>query len=122
MISLTPKLLESYPYSRYADPKTIQRGHAIANFVHVAVANRVGTEGEVTFWGNSFVANAFGKLIKKAGTKEQVLIADLDISQNARIREGWPRARSASPTVPGTYSTSITRAFRRRSWRRFGSC
>ena len=28
MPSLTSKLLESYPYSRYADPKTIQRGHA----------------------------------------------------------------------------------------------
>ena len=28
MIKLTPKLLDSYPYSRYADPKTIQRGHA----------------------------------------------------------------------------------------------
>ena len=50
---------------------TIQRGHAIANSVHVAVANRVGTEGQVTFWGNSFVCNAFGKFLKKAGTKEE---------------------------------------------------
>ena len=28
MASLTSKLLDSYPYSRYADPRTIQRGHA----------------------------------------------------------------------------------------------
>jgi non-specific serine/threonine protein kinase len=28
MIRLTPKLLDSYPYSRYADPRTIQRGQA----------------------------------------------------------------------------------------------
>ena len=49
---------------------TIQRGHAIANAVHVAAVNRVGTEGEVTFWGNSFVCNAFGKFLKKAGTKD----------------------------------------------------
>ncbi len=28
MAVLTPKLLDKFPYSRYADPKTIQRGHA----------------------------------------------------------------------------------------------
>jgi uncharacterized Zn finger protein len=28
MARLTPQLLESYPYSQYADPKTIQRGRA----------------------------------------------------------------------------------------------
>src|SRR6185436_5287559 len=52
---------------------TIQRAHAIANSVHVAVVNRVGTEGPTTFWGNSFVCNPFGKFIKKSGTKEEVL-------------------------------------------------
>jgi agmatine deiminase len=81
---------------------TIQRGHAIANAVHVAAVNRVGTEGEVTFWGNSFVCNAFGKFLKKAGTKEQILIADLDISQNARIREGW---RFTKNRRPDTYAS-----------------
>src|SRR4029450_9818181 len=28
MIRLTPQLLDSYPYSRYADPSTVQLGHA----------------------------------------------------------------------------------------------
>src|SRR6266498_903185 len=28
MVQLTSNLLDSYPYSRYADPKTVQRGHA----------------------------------------------------------------------------------------------
>jgi len=28
MIRLTPKLLDSYPYSRYADSRSVQRGHA----------------------------------------------------------------------------------------------
>jgi agmatine deiminase len=76
---------------------TIQRAHAIANAVHVAVANRVGAEGQVTFWGNSFVTNAFGKVLKKAGTREETLIADLDISQNARIREGWRFTKNRRP-------------------------
>jgi len=81
---------------------TIQRGHAIANSVHVAVTNRVGTEGQVTFWGNSFVCNAFGKFLKKAGTKEETAIVDLDISQNARIREGW---RFSKNRRPDTYAS-----------------
>jgi len=76
---------------------TIQRGHAIANFVHVAAVNRVGTEGQVQFWGSSFVSDAFGKVIRKAGSEEQVLIADLDISQNARMREGWRFTKNRRP-------------------------
>jgi agmatine deiminase len=76
---------------------TIQRSHAIANSVHVAAVNRVGTEGEITFWGSSFVCDAFGKIIKKAGAKETILIADADISQNARIREGWRFTKNRRP-------------------------
>lgn len=86
---------------------TIQRGHAIANFVHVAVANRVGTEGEVTFWGNSFVTNAFGKIVAKAGAEEQFLLADLDISQNARIREGWRFTKNRRPDTYGSLTEPV---------------
>ena len=81
---------------------TIQRGHAIANFVHVAAVNRVGTEGQVEFWGSSFVSDAFGKVIRKAGSDEGVLIADLDISQNARMREGWRFTKNRRPDTYGS--------------------
>jgi agmatine deiminase len=86
---------------------TIQRGHAIASFVHGAVTNRVGTEGPVTFWGNSFVANAFGKVLRKAGTREQVLLADIDISQNARIREGWRFTKNRRPDTYGILAEPV---------------
>src|SRR5436190_11666290 len=86
---------------------TIQRGHAIANSVHVAVVNRVGTEGPTTFWGNSFVCNPFGKPLKKSGTREDVLIADLDISQNARIREGWRFTKNRRPDTYGALTEPV---------------
>jgi agmatine deiminase len=86
---------------------TIQRGHAIANSVHVAVVNRVGTEGPTTFWGNSFVCNPFGKPIRKSGTKEDVLVADLDISQNARIREGWRFTKNRRPDTYGALTEPV---------------
>jgi agmatine deiminase len=86
---------------------TIQRGHAIANSVHVAVVNRVGSEGPTTFWGNSFVCNPFGKPIRKSGTKEDVLVAALDISQNARIREGWRFTKNRRPDTYGALTEPV---------------
>ena len=76
---------------------TIQRGHAIANSVHVAVVNRVGVEGPIQFWGASFVCDAFGKVLEKADDKERILLADIDVSQNARIREGWRFSKNRRP-------------------------
>ncbi|HEX4999247.1 MAG TPA: agmatine deiminase family protein, partial [Terriglobia bacterium] len=68
---------------------TIQRSHAIANSIHVAAINRVGTEDPVTFFGASFVCDPFGRVLEKGGDKDAIVVADVDLSLNARIREGW---------------------------------
>lgn len=87
--------------------ENIQRSHAIANGIHVASINRVGTEGNIKFWGASFVCDAFGKLIKRASeVHEEVLVATLDISQNKRIQDGWGFLRNRLPT---TYSMLTSR-------------
>jgi agmatine deiminase len=78
--------------------KTVQRAHAIANGVHVAAVNRVGEEGELTFWGGSFVCDSFGKIIREASiTKEEVIVAQVDLSKNKRIQEGWGFLRNRRP-------------------------
>lgn len=69
--------------------ETVMRGHAIANNVAVCAVNRVGVEGDMKFWGGSFVCDAWGKVIARAGDKEQVIVAELDLSLNKDIREGW---------------------------------
>lgn len=80
--------------------ETIQRGHAIANGVHVAVANRVGREGKLLFWGQSFVADSFGKVLARASkSKEQILICKLNLAQNKLVREGWGFLRNRRPDV-----------------------
>lgn len=90
--------------------ETIQRSHAIANSVHVASVNRVGKEGEVEFWGSSFVCDAFGKVLKRASVKkEEVVVAKLDIGQNRRISEGWGFAKNRRPE---TYGPVISEASR----------
>lgn len=74
--------------------RTIQRSHAIANGVFVAAVNRVGTEGDITFWGSSFIADPGGRVIAQAPAEgEHVLTADCDLSQIDEAREGWPFLR-----------------------------
>jgi agmatine deiminase len=78
--------------------RTVQRAHAIANGVHVAAVNRVGEEGWIEFWGGSFVCDSFGKILAEANTtKEEVVVAKLDLSHNQRIKEGWGFLRNRRP-------------------------
>ncbi len=69
--------------------ETVQRGHAISNGVHVAAANRVGREGDLFFFGGSFLSDSFGRVIARAGQEECILVADADFSMNSHVREGW---------------------------------
>ena len=63
--------------------ETIQRAHAIANGVFVAAVNRVGREGELTFWGQSFVADPFGRIIAKASSdQEEILLVPMRSRQD----------------------------------------
>jgi agmatine deiminase len=69
--------------------ETVQRGHAIANGVHVAAVNRVGTENDLTFWGGSFIADSFGNIIARAGPDECIIVREIDLAMNEQVRSGW---------------------------------
>ena len=74
--------------------QTVQRSHAIANGVFVAAVNRVGVEGEVRFWGGSFIADPGGTVLAEAGEAEEtVLIADCDLDLIDAQRQAWPFLR-----------------------------
>lgn len=76
--------------------QTIQRSHAVANGVHVVSVNRVGLEqnGAMKFWGGSFVANPFGKLIHLSShEKEEVNVVEIDLNKTDRYRTHWPFLR-----------------------------
>jgi N-carbamoylputrescine amidase len=75
--------------------RTIQRSHAIANGIYVAAINRTGFEGPadsgLEFWGSSFVADPFGRVIREASTdKEEVLVAECDPKLIDEVRKNWP--------------------------------
>jgi N-carbamoylputrescine amidase len=78
--------------------ETIQRSHAIANGVYVAAVNRVGHEGPagggLEFWGGSFLADPFGRIVARAGhDSEEILIATCDPRLQEETRRNWPFLR-----------------------------
>ncbi len=70
--------------------ETIMRSHAIANNVHVVAVNRVGIEEKLIFWGQSFISDAFGKVLKR-GTKnkDEIVLHKINIAQNKKVQEEW---------------------------------
>jgi len=100
-----PAEKEEFGAAQYDAWQTIQRSHAIANGVYVAGINRVGHEqGDILgnraegagleFWGGSFLADPFGRIIAKAShTEEEILIAEVDTALMEETRRNWPFLR-----------------------------
>jgi N-carbamoylputrescine amidase len=100
-----PAEKDEFGVAQYDAWQTIQRAHAIANGVYVAGVNRVGHEqGDVLgnkaegngleFWGGSFLADPFGRVIAKAShSEEEILIAEIDPALIEDTRRNWPFLR-----------------------------
>ncbi|MFC2036395.1 carbon-nitrogen hydrolase [Chloroflexota bacterium] len=76
--------------------QTVQQGHAVANACYFAAVNRVGVEHNpagdmgIDFWGQSFVADPFGRLVAQAAPdREETLVCPLDLTLIAGMRDGW---------------------------------
>jgi N-carbamoylputrescine amidase len=74
--------------------QTIQRAHSVANGLPVVSVNRTGMEGDMQFWGGSFITNAFGTLKYMAPHLEEALhVEELDLAENDSYRRHWPYFR-----------------------------
>ena len=98
-IGYSPPENENNPTNSFQSWQTVQQGHAVANACYVATVNRVGFEKDlssgpgINFWGQSFVADPQGLLIKQAsGEKEEILICEIDLCliDQIRNRESFP--------------------------------
>jgi N-carbamoylputrescine amidase len=84
---------------QHAAWETVQRAHAIANGVFVAVPNRVGHERPVggpgiEFWGRSFVVDPAGRILARASDdREEVLVVACDLAAVETVRTHWPFLR-----------------------------
>ncbi len=100
-----PAEKEEFGAAQFDAWRTIQRAHAIANGVYVAAVNRVGHEhGEVLgnraagpgleFWGGSFLADPFGRIVAMAGhDEEEIVLGEIDRALIEETRRNWPFLR-----------------------------
>ncbi|MBO6536144.1 MAG: carbon-nitrogen hydrolase [Balneolaceae bacterium] len=71
--------------------QTIQKSHSVANGIPVVSVNRTGIEGEMKFWGNSFVTNSFGYVTYQAPSSEEVTkVVALNLNESDEKRTHWP--------------------------------
>ena len=78
--------------------EVMQRSHAIANSVHVVAVNRVGVEGRLKFFGQSFISDPFGKIIKRgSGNREEIITANINLSRNKFLEDDWGFLRNRRP-------------------------
>ena len=86
------------------------QGHAAANLMPVAAANRIGAEevlpceqnggqsSSLTFYGSSFITDGTGELVCSASRdREEVLTASFDLDEMAENRMSWGLFRDRRP-------------------------
>ncbi len=105
-----PSEKEEFGAAQYEAWQISQRAHAISNGVWVCAVNRVGHEqgdvivdGELLkgpegagleFWGGSFIADPFGRVVAKAShTEEEIIYAEIDSKLVEVTRQHWPFLR-----------------------------
>lgn len=100
-----PAEKDQYGVAQHDAWRTIQRAHAIANGVFVAVVNRVGHEtgnirgneakgAGLEFWGGSFLADPFGRVLAEAShDREEILCVEVNLSEIDETRRNWPFLR-----------------------------
>jgi len=93
-----PREKAEFGAAQVAAWQIMQQAHAIANGVYVASPNRVGHEGPadggLEFFGSSFIADPFGRVVSQAGcAHDEILIAEVDPALQEQTRRNWPFLR-----------------------------
>lgn len=107
-----PTAIGSEPYDAELDTSRMWRramqGHSVSNCMPVIASNRIGTEGNQSFYGHSFITNEWGDLILEYGAEETgVLVATLDLAQARKHRAGMGFFRDRRPQLYGRLAEDI---------------
>jgi N-carbamoylputrescine amidase len=91
--------------------EVVMRGHAGANLMPLVCANRVGTErgtlGEVTYFGQSFVAGPRGEVLARADERsEGHVLHTFDLDEIRTLRAHWGLFRDRRPDLYGPLLTA----------------
>ena len=103
---LYPSTIGSEPHDPSLDTREpwqrVMIGHAVANAVPVAAANRTGIEGPQRFYGHSFIADQRGDIVAELGSDEEgVTVATFDPAAVRRWRAAFGFFRDRRPDLYG---------------------
>lgn len=76
-----------WPAARLPHWTTLLKARAIENQIFIIAVNRAGTTPEDEFLGNSMVISPWGEVIAKAGYKEQIISASIDLNMIDRAKQ-----------------------------------
>jgi N-carbamoylputrescine amidase len=83
-------------------------GHAVSNVVPVVAANRVGVEGDMRFYGHSFITDERGDFVAEMGDGvEGVLDAVFDLEQVRKHRATFGFFRDRRPQLYGRLAEDV---------------
>ena len=97
---------DEYGIAQHESWELIQRSHAVANGCYVCSPNRIGlefvtdaagkkvSEDGIQFWGQSFITEPNGQMLRKASQDQQeVIVQQLDLEKVEFARTHWPFLR-----------------------------
>jgi len=107
-----PTAIGSEPYDESLDThvrwQRVMQGHAVANAVPIAAANRIGVEendgAQQKYYGHSFIADHTGEIVAELNERaEGVIVSVFDLDEIAAYRADWGFFRDRRPDL---YETS----------------
>lgn len=103
-VLLYPSTIGSEPHDPDLDTsgpwRRVMIGHAVANAVPLAAANRCGKEGEQRFYGGSFVADHRGEIVAELDeAADGVVVATVDLAEARRYRAAFGFFRDRRPDL-----------------------
>ena len=104
-------LSSAWPFPRVEHLRTLALARAIENQSYMVVANRVGTNGGVTFCGSSAIIDPYGVLLASASAdREEIIYAAVTVRTVEEVRSRMPvfrhrreelyQPRNAAPQLP----------------------
>jgi N-carbamoylputrescine amidase len=111
-ILMFPTAIGDEPAAEDLDTSRLWRramiGHAVSNVVPVVASNRIGREGDQTFYGHSFITDERGDFVGEFGAGESgVLVATFDLDEIAKNRAAFGFFRDRRPELYGRLVSDI---------------
>lgn len=80
----------AFPNPRSEHWKVLAKARAIENQIPHIACNRTGSAPDCSYFGHSMIIDAWGEVKADAGSKECVIVHDLDMSQKDEVRKLIP--------------------------------